>query len=347
MARDELAVALAYHAKMVNDPVLAREAIALSDAAAKYFTAHQGPGGKEAARSRQNNHRLKQMLQPLLGGDAASQACVEDSLALPTFCFISHAYSDRKALNALLQILPRYVQPVVFEAINLPPTDFVSDKLISGVLDAEGVIFIDSKASNKSFWCAFERDLAARKNKRIFRFDPRSNAIEPVQIAPRELMLAHCFHRKDEEDVRRVMRWLVDQRSFAALHDDKWGETSYPPFATMEDNDREMRLFSLRTNGSLYLIFLSEALLDDNGLRTHVVDQMLNHPRSTIVCWLHPRPCDIPGDVVHALSAFPDDHAVAFSHRPTEAEFSVHALDDLSVRLFWVHGQIRSGDWTL
>jgi hypothetical protein len=202
--------------------------------------------------------------------------------------------------------------------------------------------------SNSSFWCSFERDLAARKQKKMFRFDPRTRAFEPYQLRPRELKLAHCFHASDSADVERVIRWLVDDRSFAAFHDEqKLGDQSFPPFASMPKEERDMRLFSLRTFGTLYLLFLSDGLVADRRLRHHVVNQLLNHPRSTLACWLHPQPAQVPSDLARALSVFPREHVIAFKRQPSEGEFNVHELDDLSVRLSWIHQRIREGDLTL
>jgi tetratricopeptide (TPR) repeat protein len=349
MSADELAVATAFSARRGNDPAKARESITLSEMAARQFTQMQGLNGKEAARSWENNRRLKKMLEPLLPNAATVRELdVPETVAFPTYSFISHAYADAQALETLLKSLPRYVKPVVFEPIDVPPTDFVSEKLISGVLGADGFIFIDSEVSNASFWCAFERDLAVRKHKHMFRFDPITKSFQRVRLEPQELKLAHCFHPADAADVQRVMRWLVDNRSFAAFHDDeKQGELSFPPFAAMTGSEREMRLFSLRTFRTLYLLFLSDDLLADTTLRNHVIDQLMNHPRGTLACWLHAQPPDLPHDLAQALSVFPREHLFALPQRPTDAAFNVHALDDLSVRLLWIHHNIRSGDWTL
>lgn len=350
MVRDELAVAVAFCARRDNDVKKARESLALSESAMRRFEREQGSTGKEAARSWENNRRLKQMLQPLLSiaPELAREPDPPRGTVLPTYSFISHAYADTEALDALLKCLPAYVKPVLFEAINVPPTDFVSEKLINGVLGADGFIFIDNDASHASFWCSFERDLAARNRKHMFRFEPRTRTFEPLQLRPRELKLAHCFHASDCADVQRVMRWLIDDRSFVAFHDEqKLGDQSFPPFASMTEEERKKHLFSLRTFGTLYLLFLSDGLVGDECLRRHVVDQLLNHPRATLACWLHPQPSQVPSDLSRALSVFPLEHVIAFNRRPGEGEFNVHELDDLSVRLFWIHHSIREGDWTL
>ena len=115
MVRDELAVALAFFARQNDDAAIAHEAIALSECSIRRFTAQQGRDSKEAARSLDNNRRLKHMLRPLLA--SASQSYDGDSLVFPTFCFISHAYSDKGALTALLKALPKYVKAVVLRPL--------------------------------------------------------------------------------------------------------------------------------------------------------------------------------------------------------------------------------------
>jgi len=82
------------------------------------------------------------MLEPLTGSepDIAVRPRPPAVVSLPTYAFISHAYSDDAALHQLLESLPRYVKPVVFEAIDAPPSELVSEKLINGVLSAEGLI---------------------------------------------------------------------------------------------------------------------------------------------------------------------------------------------------------------
>jgi len=348
MTRDELAVSLAFCARRDNDAAAARESLALSESSLARFAALQGPFGKEASRSAENNRRLRVMLAPLMGTEPEMTDLPEPptAVALPTYAFISHAYSDDVALRELLESLPPYVKPVVFEAIDAPPSELVSEKLINGVLSAEGLVYIDNAASHSSFWCAFERDLAARKHKRMFRFDPSARIFEEIRSQPRELKLAHCFHPADGPDVRRVMRWLVDERSFAAFHDED-AEQSSPAFASMEDTKRDMTLFSLRTFGTLYLLFLSAAVMRDDRLRKHAIDQLRHHPHATLVCWLPPKPRLPPFDLIRALLAFPRQHVVAFSQRPTNPDFNVHALDDLGVRLYWAHHRVRAGDWSL
>jgi len=58
-------------------------------------------------------------------------------VALPANCFISHAYADAAARDALIELLPTGVTPFVFPPITVKPEEFVSDPLIDAVLDCE------------------------------------------------------------------------------------------------------------------------------------------------------------------------------------------------------------------
>lgn len=346
IASDELAVTTAFVAQQNNDPTKAAEAIKLSENALKLFQALTEEDSKEFQRSSVNNNKLKQMLAQLLTGESEvkSAKSKEQPLALPTFPFISHAFADDKSLKMLINMLPKYVKPVVFEAINVPPTEVVSEKLINGLLGAEGVIWIDSDVSNSSFWTVFERDLAIRKEKHVFRFDPKIKSITPYKAKPRNLWIAHLYHKDDILDVNHIMRWLVDERSFEAFNDPKkFGERSFPPFIEIDPKEREFHLMSFRSFGAMYVIFISRSFVQDNNLLQHTVEQLKHHPLSTIICWL-----DLPDSfdksvLVNELKLIPKTNSYTFQNRPSAAVFNKHQIDDLMVRLYWLVYQGNAG----
>lgn len=305
----------------------------------------QGEHGKETLRSQQNGRGLRSLLKEFSRcPDVEDARPPEDVIVLPTKLFISHSYADKDALAVLTAALPDYVEAIIFEPIVVPPSDYVSEKLIRGVLGAEGFIFIDSSASRASFWTAFERDLAERNQKRMFRFDPATRRPASHAQKPRQLFLAHRYHPADADDVSRVMRWLIDQRSFEAF-DGPDQDGAQITFSQQEAQRRDSILFSARTLGAIYLLFLSINLLKDDRLRTHAVEQVTLHPRSTMICWLD-RPDDLlQGDAARQLTHVPKDGSYTLSDRPTDPSFNVHELDDLMVRLYWLLHQGRFGDW--
>lgn len=346
MASDELAVTTGLIAQKNNDASKATEALKLSEGALSIFQQLAEADSKEILRSRTNNHRLKQMLAPLLkdGGESKQQKHEELPLALPTFPFISHAFADDTSLKMLLDILPKYVKPVVFEAINVPPEEIVSDKLINGLLGAEGVIWIDSKISNSSFWTAFERDLALRKQKQVFRFDPQTLTITPYKAKARNLWIAHLYHKDDISDVNHIIRYLVDERSFEAFNDPKRpAADSFPPFAEINPEERELRLMSFRSFGAVYLIFISRSFIQNNGLLQHAIEQLHHHSPSTIICWLDPQSSFENAELVDRLKKALKTNSYEFQSRPSSAGFNKHQIDDLMVRLYWLVYQGNPG----
>jgi hypothetical protein len=58
-------------------------------------------------------------------------------VALPAKCFISHAYADAVARDALIKRLPAGVTPFVFPPITFRPDEFVSEPLIEAELRVE------------------------------------------------------------------------------------------------------------------------------------------------------------------------------------------------------------------
>jgi tetratricopeptide (TPR) repeat protein len=343
---DEVAVAIGFLARHKNSSEKAAEALTLSDWALSRFRALSGEGGKETLRSRENNYSLRKMLSTLQ--ERASddvQAAPDDAIALPTNIFVSHSYADRDALSALKAVLPDYVKTVVFEPITVPPSEYVSEKLISGVLGADGFVFIDSPVSQASFWTAFERDLAIRNDKQVFQFDSEVRRIVRYRVKPRQLFLAHLYHPSDAEDVTKVMRWLADERSFDAFDDPGRDGNQMLPFSRQEASKRDMFLFSIRSFGAVYLMFLSDALLQDAALRAHALEQVTQHPNSTLVCWLDRPRRAWSWDKAGRLARVPKDRSFKFTSRPTKPKFRFHELDDLMVRLYWLLHQGRPGDW--
>jgi hypothetical protein len=348
IAGDELAVTLAFCATRQDDSKRAEESLSLSADAFRTFRNAQGPDGKEAARSAENHVKLRAMLAALVPDMPAADAGVSARpLALQTYPFISHAYADHASVDLLLQSLPPYVKPVVFEAITAPPSEWVSNKLVSGLLGADGFIAIDSAASNSSFWTTFERDLAARNQKAMYRFDPGTGEITEFKVQPRKLWFPYLCHPDDAADVSKVLGWLAAERSFETFDDPgEPGRKPLPPLSAMEVTQRDMYLFGLRTFGAVYLIFLSQRLVSDADLLAHVDEQARTHPSSTMMCWLDP-PDRIRGPAaLDGLKKIPRELAYAFSARPLAPTFNLHELDDLMVRLYWLLYQGRPGDWS-
>ena len=340
IAADELSVTKGFIAKQKKNRDKAKNAIEYSNKALELFLNLTGRDSKEYLRSQSNNIKLKEMLAPLLDSSIGIEI---PPIAIPTYLFISHAYDDDNALGALLEVLPKHVRPVIFEAINVPPTETVSEKLINGLLGSEGLIWIDSKLSNNSFWTAFEKDLACRKEKHIFKFDPFTKKITPYRIKPRNLWIAHLYHQSDLGDVNNVMNWLVNERSFEAIDDPKrFGNDLNLCFSELEPQERNLRLLSFRSFGAIYLIFISKSFMQDSQLLTHAIEQLEIHSQSTIICWLDQPDNISKNKLLGNLRNISEINSYIFKTRPLNTNFDKHQLDDLMVRLYWF---IYKGKW--
>jgi hypothetical protein len=90
--------------------------------------------------------------------------------------FISHAYKDQWAIEVLKTSLPANVEPVIFPPIDVPASRAVSGDLIANIEATDGLIFLQSPESNKSFWVNFERRVASRRGMPVVAFDPTARA---------------------------------------------------------------------------------------------------------------------------------------------------------------------------
>ena len=133
---------------------------------------------------------------------------------LPEKCFISHAFADGVGRDALIERLPSGVTPFVFPPITVRPDEFVSEPLISAVLDCEGLIYLRGGASDRSFWVALERDYALRAGKKVFAFDTATFTLTRDTGRPLDLAAFSSYHRQDAEHVRRIADFLNQKRHF-------------------------------------------------------------------------------------------------------------------------------------
>ncbi|HEV7691938.1 MAG TPA: hypothetical protein VGO52_13975 [Hyphomonadaceae bacterium] len=128
-------------------------------------------------------------------------------------CFISHSYADRN-LRPALRALPRDVEPVIFPPIKVSPEEFVSDSLMKAIRACKSILVLDGPTSPRSFWVAFEKDLAARARMPMFFYDASAGAIVQRSVQPPKLAIFPSYIHADIETVRHVCDYLEQQRSF-------------------------------------------------------------------------------------------------------------------------------------
>jgi hypothetical protein len=262
--------------------------------------------------------------------------------ALPKVCFISHSYKDNLPLAKLLGRLPSAIEPVVFDPVEVAPTAYVSDELVSGIMGCDGLIFIKGGQSAQSFWTVFERDLALRNRKKVFCYDPATDRIEPYEVPPSKLRLTYLKQERDNDDADKVMRWLADKRSFGLglEHPDRVEKMQdlelwlQPPEKLFPALQREYT--QTIDAGGYLLVFLSENTVSGDFPLVEVPDYAQHRLETTFFVWLHRRAnIRLSGDF-SVLGELPADNMFEFDTRPTASNFDHRRLDDLMVRLYWL-----------
>ena len=346
ISAEELAVSLGFRAVRDGDTAKAEEAIELADHSLQYFAENLGAEEKETVRSRHNNKLIRELLGSLLQKEQAVSArnLGQVPAAYPTLLFVSLSYEDRQYVKPLREILPDYVNTIVFEPLEVSDDESITSRILDGVLATDGLISIDSEASRNSMWTALESAVAARAKKRMFTFDPELREVSVNQVTPRELRLIHLYHRDDIQDADLVMRWLIDERGFGAFEDEKTlGEYSREPMWSQNPGSRDLGLMSVRSFGAVYLVFLSTGLLSDRDLAAHVVKQAVSHSGTTMFCWLDDPETFGSVAIPPELLGLPRKASHRFQTRPGDSKFLMRELDELMVRLICMIYQGEAG----
>lgn len=127
--------------------------------------------------------------------------------------FISHSYADAETREALIARLPAQAKPYIFPPITVEPDEFVSNALIAGIKQCDGVIYLRGGHSARSFWVAFERDYALRAGKPVYAYDPASGRIIPHEAQPPKLPSYIVSIPKQYEVVYKVAEFMMRERS--------------------------------------------------------------------------------------------------------------------------------------
>ena len=232
--------------------------------------------------------------------------------------FVSHSYADADFLDSLLASLPAQAEPVVFPPIKVAPEDFVSNRLISSILDSDALVYIDGGHSQESFWVAFERDYACRSGKPVYRFDPTSNVLKRDSEGPLDLATFASYQRADDARIRKALTYLRRER-YCDLWVDK--EDLKAGVNWRETIDGALRDTVAR--GGYAVVFWSV-----NSARSEFVAKEIasvGDERHVILALIDDAP--VPQDLAH----YPRVQIFGDAHR-TENQ----RLDDLVVRLYWL-----------
>lgn len=340
-AVDNLAAVECLLAEQRQDSTIGNEGLARAAAAFKSFVKLEGAEGRSALLCAKNLHSFSRRLANIPGIILPEGPAAAAGVILPNHCFISHSYRDSDVVKKMLGALPKHVKPIVFEPINVAPSDYVSTRLVNAVSSCDAVIVIDAVASNSSFWTAFERNLAARLRKPMVKFTPDTLAFETFDLPEMLMLVAYCCHPKDEAAVLPLIRWLSGAQSFSMINDrEAHPKIARPMFGRLNSATREEELGLMRRAGrGVYLVFITSALMADAALRKHVEEQAKNHAHTTIFCWLDRRPGKSLFSGKSALNDLPANHCFEFEAKGPLGPSQANKFDDLMVRIFWVFHQ--------
>ncbi len=171
--------------------------------------------------------------------------------------FVSHAYADDTALHRLVGCtLPDGAAPVVFPAIEVQPSQRVSDHLMRAIRDSDGLVYLDTERSQASLWVQFERNYARRLGKPVFAFDPSRRsfgadtgaAVDPIVAVNWNMAVA-----RDGDRVRDVAHHLYELHKFE-IRGDKHRHIDNDMRQMLDSNDG---LRQKMAAGGIGLLFLS------------------------------------------------------------------------------------------
>lgn len=244
---------------------------------------------------------------------------------LPAKCFVSHAYADSAARDALMKRLPTGVTPIVFPPITARPEEFVSDRLIDAVLGCDGLIYLRGGASDRSFWVALERDYALRSGKKVFAFDPATRELSADTGPPLDLAAFASYHRRDAARVRRIVGFLNEQRHF-----DMWFDAQDLGAGSNLVEEIAASLSDRLNRGGYAVVFWSTSASQSDWVRREIerAAEGITDFNDRVLFGLL-EPCALP------------DFWLKFSQPAVQlygdaGRSATHRIDDLLVRLYWL-----------
>lgn len=244
---------------------------------------------------------------------------------LPARCFVSHAYADAQACNALIERLQTDVAPIVFPPITVKPDEFVSDPLIDAVLGCDGLIYLRGGASDRSFWLALERDYAIRAGKQVFAFDPATGELTPDPRPALDLAAFAAYHHADASRVQRIADHLNQRRHF-----DLWLDATGLAVGSDVVEEISASLVNRLARGGYAVVFWSHA-----ASRSRFVAAELERAASGMsgfndrVLFGLLEPCELPAFWL----GFNEPSVQLYGDAERSA---TQRLDDLVVRLYWL-----------
>lgn len=194
--------------------------------------------------------------------------------------FVSHSYKDELLVKQLQAVLPSRIKPVLFPPIEVPVTEFVSDRLLDTIEDCSALIYLDTKASRESFWVSLEVEQAKRLKKRVYRFDHNAGLLVEDTATPLDLPIYISFSAVDEDRVRQIALWAKHKRGFDLWYQEQTGLLN----KIFEKTEQELR--STMQAGGHLIAFVSEFSATRGNLKNEILKALQLRPSNVLLAWL-------------------------------------------------------------
>lgn len=281
-------------------------------------------------------------------------------------CFVSHDYEDKAALKTCLgRRFPGGLEPFVFPPLTVTPEQAVSQHLIDALRDCESLVYLNTPISLGSFWVGFERNMAARLEKRVYAFHPRrllrafTRDTRPA-VDPMVSILFNLCIREDVETLSQIRELVWDRYRFE-IRGDQWRRLDNEARQMFDSIDGMERKLAA---GGVALVFLSNAsvssshhdYVDPFTYRRAIKDAETPigytaekfarlDPDRTLVIWLDPpdrerleaaldpMPANWGSYVRIVRASLHDPHKLVV--RQSAGGFDLNHLDTMLARCFW------------
>jgi hypothetical protein len=206
------------------------------------------------------------------------------------------------------------VEPVVFPPMLVPIDQLVSNPILEQIRGCHGLIYLDSPASNESFWVTMERDYAARQDKPVYRFDFKQRRLHRWMGRTLTPAIWTASVHNDTDFVREVVK-LMEQRFFHVETDVRLPSTRINPDELLKQ-------------GGYFVLFWSSQAADSWHIRAEL-SMVLEFPGQIVVVRIDETP--FPKLLQNKLR-----DATVVDLTTNFRQSRLHTIDDLIVRLYWL-----------
>jgi hypothetical protein len=243
--------------------------------------------------------------------------------------FISLSYKDQSIFFESRSLLPKWINPIIFPAKDITPDEMISDELFESIRQHDGLIYLSTENSSKSFWVALERDYAIRIKKPVYNLNPINKHFDRDLSQPMKLKVFPSYTRKDKLVVDTIIK-LLRERHFDMFTDDllQAGEN----FAATVNNE----IISALDAGGYSVFFISKETINSEWVKQEFKATLDNYSNRII-------PVIIDNSSITGV--FAQYQALSLYDENCQENINRNKLDGLIVLLYWkIYQNTRFGN---